>query len=201
MIFRVEGVVATLPIERQCISERSLFHAGDAVHAGSKRGEEGAPSAPILVLRRKPRFVVVRVERDFCRDDAIGAETGINLGKLVKAVEHKSGRGDDHDGKCDLRHDKPGGCAEARAFAHEAPAAETHCRKQVNRGHADGGDDAEEQAGEDGCASVKKMSEGWSEMLSMRGVPAGSRRTKIRKLANAAARPTTPARKAQDDAF
>ena len=106
MIFRVESVVAVSSIERQRVSERSLFDAGDAVHAGSKRGVEGARIGPLWVLRRKPRFVVVGVERDFRGDDVVGAESGIDLGKLVEAVEDEAGSGNDHDGKPDLRHDQ-----------------------------------------------------------------------------------------------
>ena len=45
-----------------------------------------------------------------------------------------------------MRYDQSHGCAEARAFASEAAAAEAQRFEQVERGHADGRDDAEEQA-------------------------------------------------------
>ncbi len=50
--------------------------------------------------------------------------------------------------------------------------------QQVERGHLDGGNEAEEQAGEQRRGKGEGMSREWSEMSSMRGVPAGSRRTK-----------------------
>ena len=115
MVFRVEGVVAVASIERQSVGERGLCDAGDAFHAGGESelkkalagatgGILGRASGPSH--RRVRRGAGCRIKRDFRGDDALSAESRIDAGELVKAVQDKAGSCDDHDSEPDLGHDQ-----------------------------------------------------------------------------------------------
>src|ERR1039457_5409196 len=93
MTFGVVDVVVVAAAERKRVSKGCGLHSRDTLHMIEQRFKQGLAAA----------FVPAggSVQRHFSGDGVVGAESGIDLRKLVEAVEHEAGGGNHHHGEAD----------------------------------------------------------------------------------------------------
>ena len=185
MIFGVENITAVASVQWQTIGQRYLVGSRDCRRLVEQRLKECLAATLLPACRG--------VQRHLGGDSMVGAKSRIDARQPVQAVQHQPCRGDHHDGQRDLRNDQDHGQAKPRTFTGEPAATHAQSPEQIHRRHFDRGNQPKEKPARIDAHNVNTISPQCREISWMRGVSAGSRRTKRRRLARAAHKPTAPA--------